>query len=130
MAANFRIGTGVSDAFSDWVGRTTLKVGTFFDITHRYRLDAKNFAMRRNEIDFTMGSRSNYVVFGYSQLNRNIQLEDLEDRSELRVGARVAFAQFWSAFGSAIVDVTPSEHRARSAVRRLAADPPPRRHRI
>jgi LPS-assembly protein len=64
--------------------------------------------MRRNEIDFTMGSRSNYVVFGYSQLNRNIQLEDLEDRSELRVGARVAFAQFWSAFGSAIVDVTPN----------------------
>ncbi len=106
--SEFPLGTGVSDAFSDWVGRTTLKIGTFFDITHRYRIDAKNFAMRRNEIDFTMGSRSNYIVFGYSQLNRNIQLEDLEDRSELRVGARVAFAQFWSAFGSAIVDVTPT----------------------
>lgn len=106
--SEFPLGTGVSEAFSDWVGRTTLKVGTFFDITHRYRLDAKNFAMRRNEIDFTMGSRSNYIVFGYSQLNRNIELEDLEDRSELRLGARIAFAQFWSAFGSAIVDVTPN----------------------
>jgi LPS-assembly protein len=106
--SEFPVGTGVNEAFSDWVGRSTLKLGTFFDITHRFRLDAKNFAFRRNEIDFTVGTRRNYVVVGYSSLNRNIQLEDLEDRAEVRVGARVAFAQFWSAFGSAIVDVTPA----------------------
>ncbi len=101
-------GTGLSDRFSDYVGRTTVRVRDFVSFTHRYRLDKDGFAVRRNEVDATIGSRSTYVLAGYLRLNRNIvpAIEDLQDREEARVAGRVQFARFWSVFGSAIVDLT------------------------
>ncbi len=102
----FPQGTGLSDTASDFVGRTNLQFRDIFEITHRFRVDRHNFTVRRNEIDIAIGGRRTYATIGYLRLNRNIQLEDLQDRSELRVGARVAYARFWSAFGSAIVDLT------------------------
>ncbi len=100
-------GTGLSDRFSDIVGRTTVRVGDFVQFVHRYRLDKDNLAVRRNEIDATVGSRSTYATVGYLRLNRDITaLEDLQDREEVRAGGRVAFARFWSVWGSAIVDLT------------------------
>ena len=65
-------GTGLSDRFSDIVGRTELRVRDFVSITHRYRLDKDSFAIRRNEVDATIGSRSTYLLVGYLRLNRNI----------------------------------------------------------
>ncbi|HVJ02350.1 MAG TPA: LPS-assembly protein LptD, partial [Sphingomonas sp.] len=64
-----------------------------------------------NEIDATVGSRSTYVQLGYLRLNRNIgpALEDLQDREEARVGARVQLARFWSVSGSILVDLTNQE---------------------
>lgn len=102
----FPDGTGLSDAVSDFVGRSNLKIGRLFEITHRFRVDRNSLAVRRNEIDVAVGTRRTYATVGYIKFNRNISLEDLEDRAELRVGGRVAFARFWSAFGSGIVDLT------------------------
>ncbi len=101
-------GTGLSDRFSDIVGRTTLRYRDFVSLTHRYRLDKDGLAVRRNEIDATIGSRETYVQMGYLRLNRDIGpvLEDLRDREEARVAGRVKFARFWSVWGSAIVDLT------------------------
>ncbi|PSJ19588.1 LPS-assembly protein LptD, partial [Halomonas sp. ND22Bw] len=73
----------------------------------RYRLDKDNLAVRRNEIDATVGSRRTYATVGYLRLNRNIQgLEDLQDREEVRAGGRLAFARYWSVWGSAMIDLT------------------------
>lgn len=104
----FPDGTGLTDRTSDIVGRTTIAYKDFLRLTHRYRLDKDNFAVRRNEFDATIGSQSTYAVLGYSRLNRDILLlgEDLQDREEARVGGRVAVAKNWSIFGSAIVDLT------------------------
>lgn len=104
----FPEGTGLTDRLSDIVGRTTVAYRDFLRLTHRFRLDKDNLAVRRNEFDATIGSRSTYAVLGYSRLNRDILLlgEDLQDREEARVGGRVAVAQNWSVFGSAIVDLT------------------------
>ncbi len=104
----FPDGTGLTDRSSDIVGRTTIAYRDFLRLTHRYRLDKDNLAVRRNEFDATIGSRSTYAVVGYSRLNRDILLlgEDLQDREEVRAGGRVAFAKHWSLFGSAIVDLT------------------------
>ena len=101
-------GTGLSDRLSDIVGRTDVRFRDFVSLTHRYRLDKDNLAVRRNEVDATVGSRKTYVLLGYLRLNRDIATtgEDLQDREEARVGARVAFAGFWSLFGSATVDLT------------------------
>jgi LPS-assembly protein len=101
-------GTGLSDRFSDIVGRTTVQVGRLVTFVHRFRLDKNSFAPRRNEIDATIGGRRTYATIGYLRLNRNIDpsIEDLRDREEIRFGGRVSFARYWSVFGSTVVDLT------------------------
>lgn len=102
------MGTGLSDRVSDIVGRTTIRYGNFIEFAHRFRVDKSSLAVRRNEIDTTIGSHQTYLTIGYLRLNRNIAaaIEDLRDREELRLGGRVKFARYWSAFGSAVVDLT------------------------
>jgi LPS-assembly protein len=104
----FPEGTGLNEQFSDWVGRTEIRFKNFIKLTHRFRLDKDNFAVRRNEIDATVGSDRTYVELGYLRLNRNVDptFEDLQDREELRAAGRVAFAKYWSVFGSAVVNLT------------------------
>ena len=104
----FPEGTGLTGRVSDIVGRTRFRYGRFIDITHRYRIDKNNFAVRRNEIDLTVGTAQTYAQVGYLKLNRNIDpsIEDLRDKEELRVAARVKFSRYWSVFGASVVDLT------------------------
>jgi LPS-assembly protein len=104
----FPRGTGLADRFSDFVGRTSVQVGSGVSFTHRFRIDKDDFTLRRNEIDAVVGSRDTYASVGYLRLNRDISaaIEDLSDREEVRVGGRVAFARYWSIFGSAVIDLT------------------------
>ena len=103
----FPDGTGLTSRTSDIVGRTQVRYREFVSLTHRYRLDKDGFAVRRNEIDATIGSHKTYVELGYLRLNRDIAaFEDLQDREELRVAGRVAFARYWSVFGSGVVNLT------------------------
>ena len=102
-------GTGLTDQLSDIVGRTEIRYRDFFKITHRYRIDKGDGTFRRNEVDATIGSDSDYVEVGYARINRGLSttsLEDLSDSNELRAAARVAFARHWSLFGSGIVDMS------------------------
>lgn len=104
----FPDGTGLSDKASDIVGRSEFRFKDFVKLTHRFRLDKDNLAVRRNEIDATIGSRGTYVQAGYLKLNRNIgpTVEDLSDREEIRLAGRVRVARYWSVFGSTIIDLT------------------------
>lgn len=106
LASDFPGGTGLDQRLSDFVGRTNLKVGPLIEITHRFRVDRNTSAIRRNEVDLSLGNQRSYATIGYLKLNRNVVFEDLEDRTEVRAGGRVAFARFWSVFGSAILDLT------------------------
>lgn len=101
-------GTGLSERFSDFVGRTEVRFEDFVKLTHRYRLDKDSLKLRRNEFDATIGSRQTYIEVGYLKLNRDIDavIEDLQDREELRVATRVAFADYWSVFGSGVFNLT------------------------
>jgi LPS-assembly protein len=104
----FPQGTGLTGRVSDIVGRTRIRYGRFIDITHRYRIDKKNFAVRRNEVDLTIGTAQTYAQIGYLKLKRNIDpaIEDLRDKEELRVAARVKFSRYWSVFGASVIDLT------------------------
>ncbi|MGZ8999261.1 MAG: LPS-assembly protein LptD, partial [Allosphingosinicella sp.] len=101
-------GTGLSDRFSDFVGRSSVRVGRRINLVHRFRLDKDNFAIRRNEVDAVIGGRQTYATIGYLRLNRDIDtaIEDLRDREEFRLGGRVRFARYWSIFGSTVIDLT------------------------
>ncbi|MGN6358090.1 MAG: LPS-assembly protein LptD [Novosphingobium sp.] len=110
----FPNGTGLSDRFSDIVGRTEVRYKDFVKLTHRFRLDKDDLAFRRNEVDATIGTQRTYIEVGYLRLNRDINFnalsptapEDLRDREELRLSARVAFAKYWSLFGSGVFNLT------------------------
>ena len=121
------VGTGLSDRFSDYVGRNTVRIGDFVSFIHRYRLDKNGLAVRRNEIDATVGTRTTYATIGYLRLNRDIdEVEDLQDREELRAGGRIQFARFWSVFGSAVLDLTDRSEDVLSTADGFE----PRRHRL
>ncbi len=124
----FADGTGLAGQMSDIVGRTTVRYKDFISFTHRYRLDKDNLVLRRNEIDATIGSRRTYATVGYLRLNRNATqtAEDLSDREEVRIGARVAFARYWSVFGSTVIDLTDGSEDPAS----LADGFEPVRHRL
>jgi LPS-assembly protein len=104
----FPQGTGLTDRLSDIVGRTSIRYGRLLELTHRFRIDKDHFAVRRNEIDLTVGTTQTYAQLGYLKLNRNIDptIEDLRDVEELRVAARVLVSRYWSVFGATVVDLT------------------------
>ncbi len=103
-------GTGLSEKVSDFVGRTEVRYRDFLKLAHRYRLDKDNLAIRRNEFDATIGTSRTYAEVGYLRLNRDIDtVEDLQDREELRAAVRVAFANYWSVFGSGVFNLTDRE---------------------
>ena len=110
-------GTGLSDRFSDIVGRTTVKFGHLVSFTGRYRVDKDNLALRRAEIDAVVGSHQTYATVGYLRLNRNVDpsIEDLRDREEIRLGGRLRVARYWSIFGSTVIDLTDGREDPLSA---------------
>ncbi|MBB3990450.1 LPS-assembly protein LptD [Croceicoccus naphthovorans] len=101
-------GTGLTSRTSDIVGRNTVRFRDFLSFTHRFRIDKDELVFRRNEFDVALGTRKTYVEAGYLKLDRNIpdRLEDLRDREELRLAGRVAFANYWSIFGSTVINLT------------------------
>lgn len=121
-------GTGLSGRFSDYVGRTNVKVGRKLNLVHRFRIDKESLALRRNEIDAVVGGRQTYATIGYLRLDRNIDpaIEDLRDREEIRLGGRVRFARYWSIFGSTVIDLTDAKESPLSS----ADGYEPVRHRI
>ena len=102
-------GTGLNDPVSDIVGRTRVRYGRLIDITHRYRIDKDNFAVRRNEVDLTVGTQQTYAQIGYLRLNRDIDptIEDLRDKEgAARRGPDLVPASYWSIFGATVIDLT------------------------
>lgn len=101
-------GTGIAGKASDIVGRTEIRYRDFINFIHRFRVDKDTLAVRRNEFDAVIGNTRSYLEVGYTKLNRNISpdIEDLQDREELRAAGRLAFAKYWSMFGSAVVNMT------------------------
>lgn len=101
-------GTGLSERTSDVVGRTEVRFSDVVKVTHRFRLDKDNLAIRRNEFDAAVGTQGTYLEAGYLRLNRDVGagIEDLKDREELRIAGRVSFARNWSLFGSGVFDLT------------------------
>jgi LPS-assembly protein len=124
----FPNGTGLTDRFSDIVGRTRVRYGRLIDFTTRFRIDKDNLALRRGEVDLTFGDDLTYIQAGYLRLNRDIStaIEDLRDKEELRLAGRLQLQRYWSVFGSTVLDLTGKEEDPLS----LADGFDPVRHRL
>ena len=110
LRAEYFAGRAMSGAPAFAAPDTTLDVN-WAESSPRQGLDKDDFAVRRNEVDLTIGSRETYAQIGYIRLNRNIaeSVEDLRDKEELRLAGRVKFARYWSVFGATVLDLTDRE---------------------
>ncbi len=124
----FPDGTGLTSQLSDVTGRETVRYRNLVSFTHRFRLDKDNLAIRRNEVDGSIGSTLNYFTLSYLKLNRHISAanEDLQDHEEVRVGGRIQVSRYWSLYGSTIVDLTTKKLNPQSVTDGYS----PVRHRI
>ncbi len=102
----FPDGSGLSDNVSDFVGRFSVAYGRYFDITNRIRLDKDDLAIRRNEVNATLGPERFRVTAGYFRLNRDNPLELLENREEIRAGARFRITGNWTLTGNVTQNLT------------------------
>lgn len=101
----FPAGTGLTNQFSDYVGRSSVQFGSLVELTDRYRFDRGSLALRRNEADLTVGTRRNFVQLAYTRLDRNLAIEELSNLQEVRAASRAQVTKYWSVFAAAILDL-------------------------
>ncbi|MCB2082272.1 MAG: LPS-assembly protein LptD [Rickettsiales bacterium] len=67
--ANFAVGSGLDDNFSDYVGRITASNGDNMDVSYRFRVDKDDGSFRRNEVLTTLQLSPLSLRAGYVQLD-------------------------------------------------------------
>lgn len=105
-SARFPDGTGLDGNFSDIVGRLGVTFAEQFEVGYGFRLDKDNLDIRRNEVDLSLSGESYRVTAGYIRLNRDLQINDLEDREEIRLTGLYRINENWSVTGGTIQDLT------------------------
>jgi len=93
-------GAGLEGEFSDIVGRATISYKGWIDLEHRFRLDEKNFAFLRNEVDVVFGDENKNLRIGYFKLNRGLNFINREDREEIRASGFYNIDENWKMFGT------------------------------
>lgn len=116
--SNFGPGTGLSDKFSDIIGRVHFRPNQFADITYRTQLTSDDASIQRNELTGTIGPKAlradaSYIFIGQqpgsefkgreelrtslsSQINENLStnfssLYDIEDADLRSLGLQVVY---------------------------------------
>ncbi|MCJ9428935.1 LPS-assembly protein LptD [Kordiimonas marina] len=92
-------GTGLEGTMSDFVGQTEISYKDWLDIDHRYRLDDKTMAFRRNEVNLRIGSKGRHFSVGYFKLDRSLNFINREDREEIRGNALFTIDNSWQLYG-------------------------------
>ena len=110
--------------FSDIVGRTRIRYGRFIDLTHRFRLDKDNFAVRRNEIDLDRRQRRRPMprsaICGSTATSiRRSRI--CATRRSCALAGRVLFHRYWSVFGATVHRPHRQERRPAVAGRRVGS---------
>jgi len=106
----FANGTGLSDNFSDIVGRINVNPGKFIDLTYRTRIDKDNLRSRRNEFQFTGGPRSLNVSTSYTFFDSEDESE-FPDREEISASVDARLSRFWRTGFSVLHDVDAEDLR-------------------
>ena len=110
----------------------TSRSAAIVSLIHRFRLDKDSLALRRNEIDATVGGRRDLCDDRLSAArprHRSGDRGSARPRGDPASAAASRFARYWSIFGSAVIDLTSRQRGPALARRRLRAGPPPARHR-
>ena len=66
----FEAGSGLEDQMSDYVGRILVQPSPWLDFSLRFRLDHRDFTVKRNEIDLTAGPEWLRTRLGFADVDR------------------------------------------------------------
>ncbi len=90
--------TGMSDKFSDYVGRFSIYNNEHFFTNYRFRLDKDNLKFKRNEAGFALNYSPVYIDTGYTFLD---SLATNGDRQEVYTNATFNVTNQWSVLSRA-----------------------------
>jgi len=101
----FRIGSGLENNFSDYVGKIRVSPSEHFNLLYRTRLNKDTWAFRRNEVGFTGSSGwlkygADYVFFDTQQGS------ELTGRKEVSYNLGAKLTNTWSSRFSGVRDLT------------------------
>ncbi len=103
--STFNQGSGLEDNLSDVVGRVRIAPASYLNLIYRFRLNAKHFKARRNEVTLHAGVPAlnlsvNYLFFAASQ-----NTPEFSSREELAFAVASRLTRRWSVFGGARWDL-------------------------
>jgi len=91
----FEEGTGLSEHFSDYVGRLTVSPRPYIDLGVRFRLDQSNFAIRRSSLSASAGPEWLRGSLAYNSLSDEPTTGVPSSEEQLLLAASYRFADNW-----------------------------------
>jgi len=101
----FAPGSGLSDNFSDFVGRILVRPRDELQLLYRFRFDKDDLRSRRNEVDLRVGPPALTLDLSYILLDSPGGESEFEDREELNWTLSSRLTRYWSIFGGSRVDL-------------------------
>lgn len=98
--------TGLESKRSDYVGRVTISPSENLDYVQRIRIDRDTLAIRRNELDLSIGPERLRLDLGYLSLSKELTANDFSSREELRLAANAQITDNWSTNAHSRRDLT------------------------
>lgn len=94
---SFTASSGLSDQFSDYVGRLTVSPGRYIQLVDRVRLaQNSNLDVRRHEVGATLGSTINFISISYADLVNTDFLRQTERQEAIGGTLRLQMTKYWS----------------------------------
>lgn len=103
---SFGAGSGLEDDLSDVVGRVRIHPASYLNMVYRFRLDAKHFKARRNEVSVNAGVPALNLTVNYLFFKSTQNTPEFPTREEVAFAVQSQLAKRWSVFGGARWDLT------------------------
>jgi LPS-assembly protein len=97
--------SGIRNNLSDIVGRVRIEPASYFSLTYRFRLDARDISFRRQEVTVAGGVPALRGSVSYLDLTDQLGNSEFANRRQLRFGVSSQITPRWSASGSAAFDL-------------------------
>ena len=97
---DFSENSGLSDHFSDYVGRIRINPINEVSFLYRFRIDDEDLEARRNELDLRIGPPLLNFSVNYLFLDSTDEVDEFGEREELTVRMNTQLSEYWSAFAS------------------------------
>ena len=105
-ASEFSAGTGLEEQVSDVVGNVKLTPSNYLDLVYRFRYDADDSTVKRNEVTVRTGPNFFRITADYIFLEASPLFSSAVDREQIRYGGVLRMTENWAVRGRTTRDLT------------------------